>query len=97
MKAKDRPRLNVIRQVETEVAVVRSAPGFSGPIDDDLYRRVIGSYVKKMVKARDEYAALGDRGRAQTDKLAYEIDYLSRWLPESLGVTTGDVVPGGMV
>ncbi len=85
MKAKDRPRLNVIRQVETEVAVVRSAPGFSGPIDDDLYRRVIGSYVKKMVKARDEYAALGDRGRAQTDKLAYEIDYLSRWLPESLG------------
>lgn len=85
MKAKDRPRRDVIRQVETEVAVARSAPGFVDPIDDDLYRRVIGSYVKKMVKARDEYAALGDRGRTQADKLAYEIDYLSRWLPESLG------------
>ena len=84
MKAKDRPRRDVIRQVETEVAVARSAPGFVDPIDDDLYRRVIGSYVKKMAKARDEYAALGDRGRTQADKLAYEIDYLSHWLPEKL-------------
>jgi uncharacterized protein YqeY len=85
MKAKDKPKVNVIRQIETEVAVARSAPGFSGDVDDDLYRRVITSYVKKMDKARVEYEGVGDRGRDQAEKLAYEVEYLSRWLPETLG------------
>ena len=45
MKAKDAPRRDVIRQVETEISVARSQPGFTGDLDDDLYRQVIGSYV----------------------------------------------------
>lgn len=85
MKAQDRPRRDVIRQIETEVSIARSSPGFKGSADDDLYRRVIGSYVKKMTKAREEYAAAGDRGKAQADKLDFEIEYLSRWLPRTLG------------
>jgi len=85
MRAQDRPRREVIRQIETEVAVARSAPGFHGSVDDDLYRSVIAAYVKKMDKARKEYIAIGGRGEAQADKLSYEIDYLARWLPESLG------------
>ena len=85
IRAKDGPRRNVIRQIETEVSVARSAPGFDGTVDDDLYLRVMGGYVKKMDKARKEYVAIGERGEAQAEKLAYEIDYLSRWLPESLG------------
>lgn len=85
MKARDKPRINVIRQIETEISVAKSAPGFSGEIDDDLYAATIASYVKKMDKARAEYEAAGERGRERADQLAYEIDYLSRWLPQTAG------------
>ena len=85
MKAGDRPRINVVRQIETEVSVARSAPDFHGETDDKLYRKVIGSYVKKMQKARREYEAAGERGREHAAKLGYEVDYLSRWLPDALG------------
>lgn len=81
MRAGDRPRINVIRQVESEVTLAKTAPGFSGEVDDDLYSKVITSYVKKMDKARREYEELGDRGTENADKLAYEVGYLSRWLP----------------
>lgn len=85
MKAGDTARRNVIRQIETEVAVAKSAPGFTGSIDDDLYKKTIVGYVKKMEKARREYETLGDRGADQAAKLAYEVDYLSRWTPQLPG------------
>ena len=85
MRAKDKARLNVVRSIETEVARAKSEPGFTGSVDDDLYLSVMGSYVKKMEKARDEFSGAGEAGRANADKLTYEIDYLSRWLPEGVG------------
>ena len=84
MRERDKPRINVIRQIETEVSVAKAAPGFSGEADDALYLRTIESYVKKMDKARLEYESAGERGQANADKLAYEIDYLGRWLPDKL-------------
>ncbi len=93
MRAKDARRRDVIRQIETEVTKAKTAPGFSGEVDDDLYRTVIASYVKKMTKARDEYEALGDRGREMAEKLAWEIEYLSRWMPQTLDeAATRDLV-----
>ncbi len=88
MRAKDAPRRDVIRQIETEIAVAKSQPGFSGDVDDDLYLQVIGSYVKKMDKARQEYLDLGDRGQAMADRLGFEVEYLSRWLPSKLDEET---------
>jgi uncharacterized protein YqeY len=85
IRAGDQARRNVIRQVETEVAVAKAAPGFKGAVDDELYSKTIASYVKKMEKARQEFAALGDRGAAQAAKLEYEVDYLSRWMPQLVG------------
>jgi uncharacterized protein YqeY len=87
MRAQDGPRRDVIRQVETEVALARSQPGFEGEVDDDLYRTVIASYVKKMDKARDEYIEIGERGAAMAAKLGFEVEYLSRWLPTKLDET----------
>jgi len=84
MRERDKPRINVIRQIETEVSLAKSAPGFSGEVDDELYLETIESYVKKMDKARLEYEAAGARGRDNADKLAYEIAYLDRWLPDKL-------------
>jgi len=84
MRAQDAPRRDVIRQIETEISVARSEPGFSGELDDDLYRRVIGAYVKKMDKTRQEYLDIGERGAAMAAKLGYEVEYLGRWLPQKL-------------
>jgi uncharacterized protein len=85
MRSGDAPRKDVIRQIETEVTMARSAPGFSGEVDDDLYRSVMAAYSKKMRKSIDEYEGLGERGAAMAEKLRYEVEYLARWLPRRLG------------
>lgn len=81
MRTRDRARLDVIRQIRTEAKVRASAPGFTGALDDELYRDVMSSYVKKMAKAKEEYEGLGERGAAMAEKLGFEIAYLQRWLP----------------
>ncbi len=85
MKAGDAGRRDAIRQVETEVAKAKSEPGFDGEVDDELYLRVIRSYVRTMAKVLAEYEGLGERGRPQAEKIGYEISYLERWLPSLLG------------
>ncbi|HSL27312.1 MAG TPA: GatB/YqeY domain-containing protein [Acidimicrobiia bacterium] len=84
MKQGDAKRKDVIRIIDTEVKVASSAPGFRGEVDDGLYRQVIASYAKKMDKARLEYEEIGERGRPLAEKLGWEVDYLSRWLPRKL-------------
>ena len=85
MRAQDKRRLDVIRQIETEASRARSEKGFDGdPQGDALYSDVIGAYIKKMDKAREEFVAAGERGVEQAEKLAYEIEYLDRWAPKSL-------------
>ncbi len=88
MLSRDAPRRDVIRQIETEVSMARSHPDFTGEVDDSLYEKVIASYVKKMDKSRSEYLELGDRGAAMAEKLAFEVDYLGRWLPTKLDEAT---------
>ena len=85
MLEKDAARRDVIRQVRSEAGLAATAPGFSGDLDDDFYRAVIGSYVKKMKKSIAEYEGLGERGQVMAEKLTFEVDYLSRWLPTKLG------------
>lgn len=84
MKDGDRAALSVIRQIRSEVSVAKSAPGFTGAVDDALFLSTISTYVKRMGKSKIEYEALGDRGREQAEKLAFEIDYLSAYLPTKL-------------
>ncbi len=85
MKAKDAPRRDVIRQIQTEVATAKSQPDFSGEVDDGFYLKIIASYVKKMDKSRQEYEGLGERGADMAAKLAFEVEYLGQWLPKKLG------------
>ena len=85
LRAGDKARAAVIRQIETEVSRAKSETGFSGEVDDNLYIKVIGSYTKKMAKARDEYLGYGEKGASRAEALGYEIDYLGRWLPTALG------------
>ena len=93
MRAKDAARRDVIRQIRAEAGVARSAPGFDKNEGDDFYRTVIGSYVKKMQKSLAEYEGLGERGQEMAEKLRFEVDYLSRWLPSKLDdVATAELV-----
>lgn len=85
MKSGDKPTVNVIRQIQAEIAIARTAEGFVGDVDDELYLATIEAYVKRMGKARGEFEAAGERGREQADKLSFEIDYLGTFLPEKLG------------
>ena len=82
MKAKDKPKLDAIRQVQTEVAKKKAEKGEEAT--DELVLGVISSYVKKMTKAVEEYQSLGDRGLKMAEKIQFEIDFLSGWLPEQL-------------
>jgi len=84
MRSKDQPRLDVIRAVKTELGRKTTEPGFDGPVDDDVYQSVIESFVKKVKKSQAEYAGLGDRGQEMAGRLAFEVDYLSRWIPQKL-------------
>jgi uncharacterized protein len=81
---RDQPRLDVIRAVKTEIQMVQTSKGFDGEVDDALYQKVIAAYCKKMSKARAEYEKAGDRGQEMAAQLAFEVDYLSRWLPQKL-------------
>lgn len=85
MKAGDKPRLAAVRQIQTLVAQARSEPGFSGEVDDALYRDVIKSYVKTIEKSREEYLGYGERGASHAEQLGAEIEFLRRWLPQTLG------------
>ncbi len=87
MRAKDKPTLNAIRSVQTDVAAAKSAPGFTGEIDDDLYRKTIATYVKRITKSRTEYLDLGERGEEHAAILSFEIEYLEQFLPKTLDET----------
>ena len=82
MKAKDKPKLDAIRQVQTEIAKKKSEKGEEA--SDELVLGVISSYVKKMTKAVEEYQSFGDRGTDMAEKIQFEINFLSEWLPEQL-------------
>lgn len=93
MRSGDTRRRDVIRQIRSEAQVAVADPGFSGDVDDDLFRNVIAAYTKRMTKSRDEYRELGDKGEAMAERLDFEIDYLSRWLPTKPGEEeTADIV-----
>lgn len=93
MRAKDVARRDVIRQIRSEIGVAKTAAGFDGNADDAFHRAVIAAYVKKMQKSLAEYEGLGERGEAMADKLRFEVDYLSRWLPSKMDeAATQDLV-----
>lgn len=81
LRAKDRLRLDVIRQIRTGVTIAAAEPGGTHEETDALHRRIIRAYVKKMDKARREYEGYGARTADMVTKLRFETEYLSRWLP----------------
>ncbi|HEY5952044.1 MAG TPA: GatB/YqeY domain-containing protein [Kofleriaceae bacterium] len=82
IKAKDLKTANLIRMINTKIMERRTAKGFSGTVDDALILDVIGAYKKQMEKAKQEFAAAGDRGKDQIADIESEIAWCAKWLPQ---------------
>jgi len=82
IKAKDLKTANLIRMINTKIMERRTAKGFSGTVDDPLVLDVIGSYRKQMEKAKQEFAAAGERGKDQIADIDAELAWCARWLPQ---------------
>src|SRR4029453_8784653 len=84
MRTRDQPTMDIVRMLKARVAERRTAKGFAGQIDDALLLEVIVAYRKQMQKGLEEYARLGDKAKAQVEKLRFEIHFCSRFLPATL-------------
>ena len=85
LRDKDQPTLDVVRMVKSKVQERRTAKGFSGTVDDALVTEVIAAYRKQMQKAIEEYEKLGDKGKAQVEKLRFEVAFCEQYLPKAMG------------
>jgi uncharacterized protein len=85
MRTRDQRTKDVLAMIKTKHMERRTAAGFKGPLDDALWVDVIGAYQKQLRKARDEYAALGDKGAEHLPQLDFEIAFCARFLPQLAG------------
>ncbi len=84
MKAKDQRVLDTIRMVRSRVIEVQNAADFSGELTDDVVRDVIAAYSKQLKKSLPDYERAGESGHEMAEKLRFEVDYLSEFLPSML-------------
>jgi hypothetical protein len=84
IKAKDMKTANLIRMINTKIMERRTAKGFTGTVDDALILDVIGAYKKQMEKAKQEFAAAGERAKEQIAEIDFEIEWCAKWLPHAV-------------
>ena len=85
MKAKDSATANVIKMIRTKVTEKRTAKGFSGEVNDELYKQVIAAYKKSLEKARVEFVKAGEKGVDSVASLDHEIAFCQTFLPQPMG------------
>ncbi len=84
IKAKDLTTANIIRMINTKVMERRTAKGFTGEVNDDLYKDVISAYKKSLEKACAEFEKGGEKGKAQIAELQNEIEFCKQFLPAQM-------------
>jgi len=83
MRAKDARTADCIRMIKTKHMERRTAAGFKGPLDDNLWLDVIAAYQKQLRKSREEYVAVGERGADAIAQIDFEIGYCAKFLPKA--------------
>ena len=83
MRARDAQTADCIRMIKTKHMERRTAAGFKGPLDDNLWLDVVATYQKQLRKAREEYVAVGARGADALPQLDFEIAFCARFLPKA--------------
>jgi uncharacterized protein len=84
LKAKDLKTANLIRMINTKIMERRTAKTFSGTVDDAMVLDVIATYKKQMEKAKQEFAAAGERGKDSIAEIDFELAWCAKWLPQGL-------------
>src|SRR5438477_7093697 len=84
IKAKDLRTANLIRMINTKIMERRTAKGFSGTVDDALVLDVLSAYKKQMEKAKGEFAGAGVRAKEQIADIDFEVQWVSKFLPQGL-------------
>lgn len=84
MRNKKAQELDVLRMVKTQAQTAKTAPGFDGNADDAFWLDVIGKYVKQQQRAATEFEKAGEAGKHHLERLAFEIEYFSEFLPKKL-------------
>jgi uncharacterized protein len=84
LKAKDLKTANLIRMINTKIMERRTAKTFTGTVDDAMVLDVIATYKKQMEKAKQEFAAAGERGKDQIAEIDFELAWCAKWLPQGM-------------
>ncbi|MEE2645131.1 MAG: GatB/YqeY domain-containing protein [Myxococcota bacterium] len=82
MRAKDKARVLLMRQLKSAVQEALTSKGFSGEEDDALWSKVIESYAKNQKKVLQQYEALGEAGETHCAQLRWELEALEPFLPK---------------
>ncbi len=85
MRSRDARTTEVIRAVRARVLEERKKASFKGEEDDTMYLSVVSAIVKQLTKAIPDFERAGESGRETVERYQFEIDYLSKLLPEKLG------------
>lgn len=88
MRARDKQRLDLLRMIKSKVIEARTAPGFSGEIDDALYLSVIETFSKSQRKALEQYRAAGPQGAEHVAQIEWELARLDEYLPQKADEAT---------
>lgn len=84
MKGRRADELACLRMIKSLVAEKRTAPGFTGGVNDELVLGVMASYSKKLAKTIDEVEKAGRGDNPVLESYRFEIELLKNWLPEKM-------------
>lgn len=85
MRARDERTVNCLRMLKTKIVERRTSADFQGEVTDAVVQDVATAYARLLEKALVEYQAAGERGAPMRAELAFEIEYLRRFVPKKLG------------
>ncbi|MBM3286872.1 MAG: hypothetical protein FJY88_05925 [Candidatus Eisenbacteria bacterium] len=87
IKARDLRTADCLRMLKSKLTEKRTSPGFKGDLTDAIVREVAATYVKQLNRSIQEFEKGGEAGRGHIEKLKWEIDLLSAYLPSHLDET----------
>lgn len=88
MKARDARTVGLLRMLKARMTETTTAVGFSGPIDDALWLKVIEGYAKMQKKAIEQFALAGEAGRAHIEAIEWEVALCEAYLPKKADTET---------
>ncbi len=87
IKARDLRSAGCLRMLKSKLIEKRTSPGFKGELTDAVVHEVAATYVKQLGRSIQEFEKGGETGKAHIERIKWEIEYLSPFLPKHLDET----------